>query len=88
MSNPSGNVFGRDSRRETLCALRDLLAANIDESFLVTDLAMLSLRLEKVLEQIDQIDRDSAETKPTERSPLDELARRRTDRRTAAPSNP
>jgi hypothetical protein len=61
-------------RLETLRALRDRLAAEIDVCDSKRDVAALSQRLMDVLEQIEAAEKARPESKGT---PLDELAARR-----------
>lgn len=60
-------------RLETLKALRDRLASDIDDCESMRDLAALSLRLQSVLEQIDEIEGSATQSA----SPADEIAQRR-----------
>lgn len=61
-------------RLDTLKALRDHLARSIDDCRSKRDLAALSLRLQSVLEEIDEIEGSSVNTAS---SPADEIAARR-----------
>jgi len=64
-------------RLATLKALRDRLAAEIDECESKRDTAALSQRLMDVLEQIDTAEKAQPEKKGT---PRDEVARKRRER--------
>lgn len=64
-------------RRHGLVALRDRLAAEIDQCESARDVAALSLRLMDVLEQIDSLE-DASIVKPS--TALDEIAARRAKR--------
>lgn len=63
-----------NGRLDTLKALRDRLARDIDDCQSKRDLASLALRLQSVLEQIDEIEGASGQS---EDSPADEIAARR-----------
>lgn len=63
-----------NGRLETLKTLRDHLARSIDNCRSMRDLAALSLRLQTVLDQIDEIEGGSSQPSG---SPADEIAARR-----------
>ena len=64
----------QDGRLETLKALRDRLARDIDQTTSKRDVASLALRLQSVLADIDEIEGGSANPAS---SPADEIAARR-----------
>ena len=64
----------QDGRLETLKALRDRLARDIDQTTSKRDVASLALRLQSVLADIDGIEGGSANPAS---SPADEIAARR-----------
>jgi hypothetical protein len=68
-------------RLDTLRALRDALAADLDACESMRDKAALSLRLMDALEQIDVLEKAQP---PKEASPLDEIRARREARTTGA----
>ena len=70
----------QDGRLETLKALRDRLARDIDDCESKRDLASLALRLQSVLTDIDEIEGGSANPAS---SPADEIAERRRARERA-----
>ena len=65
----------------SLCALRDRLAAEIDQCGSGRDVASLSARLVEVLARVDELERDRGQVKGTS---LDEFTRRRQARGAAA----
>lgn len=71
------DVAAGDDRLNTLVALRDRLAADLDEAIQPRDVAVLALRLTDVLEQIDGM--------PQSRkvSAADEIAARRARRKSS-----
>lgn len=71
------DVAAGDDRLKTLIALRDRLAGDLDEAFEPRDVAVLSLRLTDVLEQID------AMPQSREVCAADEIAARRAQRRSS-----
>jgi hypothetical protein len=75
---PLAGVAATGDRRATLEALRDLLAAAIDDTESGRDLAALALRLTDVLNEIDKL--------PTSKdvTAADEIANRRAARRRAS----
>jgi hypothetical protein len=70
------NVAAKGDRRDTLCALRDRLAAAIDDGPSHRDLAALSTRLEVVLVEIEKLSR----SEPAKGGVADELRSRRAAR--------
>lgn len=71
------SVAEQGDRATTLCALRDVLAREIESCDSPRDVAALSGRLADVLAQIEAI-------KPPQTSKRDELARKRAKRQRAA----
>lgn len=76
----AGAVAGGD-RLESLLALRDRLAREIDGCRSARDVAALSARLMSVLEQVAEVEAQQPKRGGT---PLDELERRRAARMSAA----
>jgi hypothetical protein len=72
------------SRLTALRALRDRLAADLDETDSKRDVASLSQRLMDVLEQIDELGGGVLEAKPETK--LDEFTKRLRDRKQSAPA--
>jgi len=76
-----GESARNGDRLATLRVLRDRLAVEIDGSASSRDVAALSQRLMDVLSQIDVIERAQPDAKGT---PLDEVAKRRSQRKAAS----
>lgn len=74
-------VAGTGDRLETLRALRDRIASQIDETDSARDVAALGQRLMDALGQIDDIEGSTPEQKGTA---LDDLRARRAARRSGA----
>lgn len=67
-------IASQGNYKETLVALRDRLARDLDQTTSKRDVAPLALRLQSVLAEIAEIDGGSASAAP---SVADELAARR-----------
>ena len=70
------------SRLDTLTAIRDRLANDLDNASEPRDVAALALRLTDVLQQIDDMPQLKGQV-----SPADEIAQRRTTQRRARTKN-
>lgn len=77
---PIAGEVGSGDRERALVALRDRLAAQIDATASGRDVAALSLRLVDVLNELKK------SSPPAEKSPVDEIAARRANRRTSGPA--